>query len=143
MQHRCVNYFSARSGKIAEWDFARGRERIRVALPGSIAVNDSNAYVSAGLAGVGIVKMSTVMAGPMIAQGHFQLLLPEWTTIPMPIHVVYPQNRHLSTKVRVFTDWVAELLHNHPRMRLSNGAACRASSFPVASGDRAHSDSLG
>ena len=25
------------------------------------------------------------------------------------MHVVYPPNRHLSTKVRVFVDWVAEL----------------------------------
>ncbi|MBJ7313784.1 LysR family transcriptional regulator [Rugamonas sp. CCM 8940] len=143
LRHRCVNYFSSRTGKIADWDFARGRERIRVSLPGSIAVNDSNAYVNAALAGVGIVKMSTVMAGPMIAQGHFQVLLPEWTTIPMPIHVVYPQNRHLSTKVRVFTEWVAELLRDHPRMRLPKGPAGRSISVPAVSSDLLLADSLG
>ncbi|MET3133475.1 LysR family transcriptional regulator for bpeEF and oprC [Oxalobacteraceae bacterium GrIS 1.11] len=118
LQHRCVNYFSTRTGKIAHWGFSRRRERIEVSLPGSIAVNDSNAYVSAGLAGLGIVKMSTVMAGPMIAQGRLEVLLPEWTSTPLPIHVVYPQNRHLSAKVRVFVEWVAELLSNHPAMRL-------------------------
>jgi LysR family transcriptional regulator for bpeEF and oprC len=35
----------------------------------------------------------------------------------MPIHVVFPQNRHLSNKVRVFVDWVAELFAGHPVMR--------------------------
>lgn len=117
-QHRCVNYFSSRTGKIADWDFARGRERIRVSMPRSISVNDSNAYVSAGLSGVGIVRMSTMMAGPMIARGQFTVLLPEWNAMPVPIHVVYPQNRHLSAKVRVFTDWVAELLRDHPHLRM-------------------------
>ena len=124
--HRCVNYFSPRSGKIADWDFSRGRERLRVAQPRSIAVNDSNAYVSAGLAGVGIVKLSTIMAGPLIARGQVEQLLPDWNSIPMPIHLVYPENRHLSAKVRVFADWVTELLRDHPRLRLPATAAARS-----------------
>lgn len=87
--------------------------------------------------------MSTVMAGPMIAQGQLQVLLAEWSTIPMPIHVVYPQNRHLSTKVRVFTEWAAELLRDHPRMRLPRAVRARAISCPVVSGARSLVDSLG
>jgi len=27
----------------------------------------------------------------------------------LPMHVLYPANRHLSAKVRVFVDWIAEL----------------------------------
>jgi DNA-binding transcriptional LysR family regulator len=27
----------------------------------------------------------------------------------MPLHVVYPPNRHLSTKLRIFVDWIAEI----------------------------------
>jgi LysR family transcriptional regulator, regulator for bpeEF and oprC len=27
----------------------------------------------------------------------------------VPLYVVYPPNRHLSTKLRIFVDWVAEL----------------------------------
>lgn len=134
LRHRCVNYFSARTGKIYDWDFARGSERIQIALPGSIAVNDSNAYVSAGLAGLGIVQMPHVTIEPLIADGRFEVLLPEWTSDPLPIHVVYPQNRHLSAKVRVFVEWVAELFSNHPGMRLPKPPApgARAIPFEVA-----------
>jgi LysR family transcriptional regulator for bpeEF and oprC len=34
------------------------------------------------------------------------------------VHVVYPQNRHLSAKVRVFVEWVSDLFANHPYMHL-------------------------
>src|SRR5471032_756716 len=92
LRQRCVNYFSARTGKIYDWDFTRGSERVQVALPGSIAVNDSNAYVSAGLAGLGVVQMTSFMVEPMLQDGRLELLLKDWVSDPIPIHVVYPQN---------------------------------------------------
>ena len=118
LRHRCVNYFSSRTGKIYDWDFNRDGERVQVALPGHVAVNDSNAYMAAGLAGLGIVQVANFMMEPMIQDGRFEAVLPEWVSDPVPIHVVYPQNRHLSAKVRVFVEWVAELFANHPGMRL-------------------------
>jgi LysR family transcriptional regulator for bpeEF and oprC len=45
-------------------------------------------------------------------------LLPDWTSEPLPVHIVYPQNRHLSAKVRVFVEWVSDLFANHPQMRI-------------------------
>jgi LysR family transcriptional regulator for bpeEF and oprC len=134
MQHRCVNYFSSKTGKIMDWDFTRDSERIQVALPGHIAVNDTNAYIAAGLAGLGILQMPNFMLEPMVADGRFVTILDDWTTDPLPVHVVYPQNRHLSAKVRVFVEWVAELFSNHPGMRLPKAPppAARAASFEVA-----------
>ncbi|MRW88686.1 LysR family transcriptional regulator [Duganella sp. FT80W] len=131
LRHRCVNYFSARTGKIYDWDFTREGERVQVALPGHVALNDSNAYIAAGVAGLGIVQMANFMMEPMINDGHFESILDDWISDPLPIHVVYPQNRHLSAKVRVFVEWVAELFSNHPGMRLQKSAA-RAPSLEVA-----------
>ncbi|SDF60989.1 MULTISPECIES: LysR family transcriptional regulator [unclassified Duganella] len=131
LRHRCVNYFSARTGKIFDWDFTRDGERVQVALPGHIALNDSNAYIAAGAAGLGIVQMATFMMEPMINDGRFEMILGDWVSDPLPVHVVYPQNRHLSAKVRVFVEWVAELFSNHPGMRLPKTPA-RAPSFEVA-----------
>ncbi|CAI8862018.1 LysR family transcriptional regulator [Pseudomonas syringae pv. tomato] len=31
----------------------------------------------------------------------------------MPIYVAFPPNRHVSVKVRVFIDWVIELMAEH------------------------------
>ena len=117
-RHRCVNYFAARSGKILNWDFTRDGERIEVALSGAIALNDSNAYVKAGLAGLGVIMMTDYLLVEHIAAGRMVQVLPEWSIDPLPVHIVYPQNRHLSAKVRVFVEWVSELFAGHPNLRL-------------------------
>jgi LysR family transcriptional regulator for bpeEF and oprC len=121
LRHRCVNYFSSRTGKIFDWDFTRDGERVQVALPGLIAVNDTNSYTAAGLAGLGIVQMPNFLMEPMIKDGRFEIILDDWISDALPVHVVYPQNRHLSAKVRVFVEWIAELFSNHPAMRLPKG----------------------
>jgi LysR family transcriptional regulator for bpeEF and oprC len=117
-RHRCVNYFSAKTGKISKWDFTHDGERIEVSLPGAIALNDSNAYVQAGLAGLGIINMTDYLLLQHIAAGRMVQVLPEWSIDPLPVHIVYPQNRHLSAKVRVFVEWVSELFASHPNLRL-------------------------
>ena len=133
-RHLCVNYFSSKTGKIVDWDFSRGAERVQVALPGNIALNDTTAYTAAGLAGLGIVQMPNFLLEPLVADGSFEQVLPEWSSDSIPVHVVYPQNRHLSAKVRVFVEWVAELFSNHPGMRLPKAPppAARATSYEVA-----------
>lgn len=118
-RHRCVNYFSAKTGKVYDWDFKRGDEKIVVPMPGVIALNDSNAYVHAGLAGLGIIQMTDYMLDQHMAAGRMVQLLADWTSEPVPVHVVYPQNRHLSAKVRVFVEWIAELFANHPYMHMN------------------------
>jgi LysR family transcriptional regulator for bpeEF and oprC len=124
--HRCVNYFSAKTGKTYDWDFRRGDEKIEVALPGTIALNDSNAYVQAGLAGLGIIQMTDYLMMQHVLSGRMVQVLPDWTSEPLPVHVVYPQNRHLSAKVRVFVEWVAELFAKHAYLQV--GGALRAES---------------
>jgi LysR family transcriptional regulator for bpeEF and oprC len=117
-RHRCINYFSAKTGKIGGWEFNRDGERIEVSLPGALALNDSNSYVKAGLAGLGVISMTDYLLNEHLATGAMVRLLPEWRSDPLPVHVVYPQNRHLSAKVRVFVEWVAELFANNPHLRL-------------------------
>lgn len=117
IHHRCVNYFSARTGKVFDWYFTRDSERIQVSLSSHIALSDSYAYTAAGLAGLGIVQMADFLMAPMIKDGRFESVLDDWINEPLPIHVVYPQNRHLSAKVRVFVDWTVELFSNHSTMR--------------------------
>ncbi len=119
-RHLCVNYFSSKTGKIFDWDFTRDGERIVMPMHGKIAVNDSNAYISAGLTGLGILQMTKYALEPYLADGRLELILEDWAIDPLPIHVVYPQNRHLSAKVRVFVEWIAELFAGLPGLQLKS-----------------------
>ena len=109
LRHQCVNYFSSKTGKVHDWDFSRDGETLNIPTPACLAVNDSTVYTSAGLTGLGVVQMATMVADPLIASGQMEIVLPGWTTEPLPINAVYPHNRHLSAKVRVFVEWVADL----------------------------------
>ncbi|WMJ70451.1 LysR family transcriptional regulator [Stenotrophomonas sp. 24(2023)] len=117
VQHRCINYFSVRSGRAFDWYFARGGEQLQFALPSQMALSDSHAYTAAGAAGLGIVQMARFLMAAMIDDGRLLPVLEDWTNEPLPIHVVYPQNRHLPAKVRVFVDWAAALFAAHPTLR--------------------------
>lgn len=108
-QHQCINYFFAKSGKIFEWSFNRGDERLVIPVQGRIAVNDGDAYVAAGMHGLGIMQVPMIQVGPALASGKLLRLLTDWRMDTLPVYVMYPQNRHLSAKVRVFVDWVAEM----------------------------------
>ncbi len=107
--HRMVNYFSARSGRPYPNEFLKDGERIEVAGSYQVAVNESNAHLAAVLAGLGIGESARFMAAPHLAAGELVELMPDWTRPPVPVHVVYPPNRHLSAKVRVFVEWAAEV----------------------------------
>ena len=115
--HRCVNYFSSKTGKTYDLDFQRGEEKINIATPASLAVNDATANLCAGLAGLGLVQLATYMLQPYLDSKQLELVLEDWTSSPIPINVVYPQNRHLSAKVRVFVEWVADLFVTHPKFQ--------------------------
>jgi LysR family transcriptional regulator for bpeEF and oprC len=129
-RHQCVNYFSSKTGKIYEWDFVKGSETVRLPVPGYLAVNDSGAYHAAALAGIGIVQIPLFTAQPHVQSGRLELLLEEWRSEPVAMHVLYPHNRHLSAKVRAFVEWVAELFSEHPGLQI-NAFKSAADSHPA------------
>ena len=108
--HRMVGYFSARTGKVLGDTFVRGEEKVEIVGNHILAVNDANAYLKAGLAHLGVMQLTCFMAGPLLRSGELVRVLEDWDTEPIPVYVVYPPNRHLSSKLRVFVDWVVELI---------------------------------
>jgi len=117
-KHRCINHFSPRTGKNFDWVFAKDGIRVQTSLQGCIAVDDENCYVAAAEAGLGVAQIPAFVLKEAMERGAMQLVLGDWFAEPAPLHVVYPENRHLSRKVRVFVDWVAELFSEHDGIQL-------------------------
>ena len=78
-----------------------------------LTVDDGNAYLAAGLAGLGVLWLPDYMARPHAERGALLPLFTDWQIEPMPLYVAFPPNRHVSRKLRVFIDWVAALLARH------------------------------
>ncbi|MFY3384243.1 LysR family transcriptional regulator [Paracidovorax sp. MALMAid1276] len=108
-QHTSVIYFSPQTGRHYPLEFRQGAESIDITGPYQLSVNESNAYTTSILAGLGIGQITSWQAERHLKSGALVQLLPDWTQPLLPIYVVYPPNRHLSAKVRAFVDWAAEL----------------------------------
>ena len=115
--HRCVNFLSNRTGRIMDWEFVRDGRKVQLTLDGVLAVNDHDAYVVAGVMGLGIVKIATYVVRPYLESGQLRQVLADWTAEQLPVSVMYPQSRHVSAKVRVFVDWVSELFEKNPLLQ--------------------------
>jgi DNA-binding transcriptional LysR family regulator len=107
--HMLVRYFFSGSGRQLPIELERGDERVTVKGRHFIAVNDGNALLAAALAGLGIVHMPAFIAQSHIDAERLVPVLADWTSDNVPISIVYSPNRHLSTRVRVFVDWMIEL----------------------------------
>lgn len=107
--HKVVRYLSHRTGRPYPLLMAKGDEQLEIDAPYTVAVNDSTANTTAGLAGLGLVLTATFQAQPHVKSGALVPVLLDWCNESIPLYVVYPPNRHLSAKLRVFVDWVAEL----------------------------------
>ncbi|MBW8847248.1 MAG: LysR family transcriptional regulator [Burkholderiales bacterium] len=107
--HAIVGYFSSLTGKAFPLDFRRGDEHLVVHGSVAVGVNESTAHLSALLAGAGLGQAFKFMVTPHVEGGRLCTVLDDWTRPRHPLHVVYPSNRHLSAKLRLFVDWVAEV----------------------------------
>jgi DNA-binding transcriptional LysR family regulator len=108
--HQIVSYFHARSGRPLSMTFTQGDESHELSGRYIVSVNDGNAYVAAGLAGLGVLHALDYTVERHLATGALRRVLPDWSSPPLPLHVVFPPNRHVGNKVRVFVDWVVGLL---------------------------------
>jgi len=105
--HDCLLY-QTRSGG-ADWnlrDAAGAPAPVRVSGP--FSTDNGLALRDAALGGVGIGLLPAFILGDDLTTGRLVELLPHHRPAPLPIHAVYPPNRHLSARVRRFIDFLAE-----------------------------------
>ena len=74
---------------------------------GNLQANTGIALRSAALAGLGIAATSSFIVHEDLRRGDLLHVLPDYTLKPRDLYAIYPQNRHLSPKVRAFVDFAA------------------------------------
>ncbi len=107
--HLIVGYLKRRLAEPRPLVFVRGAETLEIVARYRTATDEAQTYLAAALAGHGIVQVPSFMVRDHLARGGMRSVLPDWTVPSIPLHVVYPPNRHLSTRLRVFVDWIAQL----------------------------------
>lgn len=104
-----AGYFSAHNGVIPPLHFLDHGNPLNIQPYCSVMVNESNAHLATALAGIGLVHTLDFMVRPAIERGELVVILDEWRPKPLDVYIAYAPSRQLSTKVRVFVDWVTQL----------------------------------
>ncbi|WP_300755853.1 LysR family transcriptional regulator [Janthinobacterium sp.] len=107
--HRAVNFFSAHTGKLWPFEFKLDGQLHSLELPGTVSVNNADAYHACCRAGMGLIQAPRYHLASSIAAGELCEILPALRPDPVPVSVMYPHHRQLSSRVRVFADWLASL----------------------------------
>lgn len=93
-----------------EWRFLDGRSGKAVSFVPRFEINDAVAAIAAAEAGDGITITLSYMVAEQIRQGKLLTILDAWTPPASPVHLVFPQNRLMSPKLRAFVDFSAPRL---------------------------------
>jgi len=107
-EHWAVNYFSSQTGRDLPWEYVVDGEVRTLSVRSRVSVGSSEAYLGANLAGIGLAQIPRPGIEALLERGELVEVLPEWRPPAMPVSIVYSHNRHLSPRVRVFVDWLAE-----------------------------------
>lgn len=109
--HRIVRFRWARGS----FPYVMNKGGVTVRIQGQyvLSIDDGNAYLAAGVAGLGVLWLPDYMAEKHVAAGELVPLFETWAIEPMPLYLAYPPNRHVSKKLRVFIDWVVALMDRH------------------------------
>lgn len=110
-QHYAVNFFSSRSGRDMDWEYVDEQGVTRtVAMRSRVSVSGSEAYMFSCRAGLGLIQGPALGMRALLAAGELEEVLPRWRPAPMPLSIVTTHHRHQSARVRVFIEWLAEVL---------------------------------
>ncbi|MEH3107218.1 MAG: LysR substrate-binding domain-containing protein [Sphingomonas fennica] len=103
--HACLHFAGLRWGRA--WLFQRAGEVARVAIVPRLECNDGPTLLAAAVDGAGIALEPMFVVGPAIRAGRLIPVLTDWALPEIPIHAVYPANRHIAGKVRTLVDRLA------------------------------------
>jgi DNA-binding transcriptional LysR family regulator len=116
-RHATVGMVSSRTGRPLPFRFLQEGSEAQPSLNHNLLVKDTNAYVAAALAGLGVVQAPCYAVHEALKEHRLEAVLRDWQTPTIPVHVLYAPNRYLSAKVRVFIDWLVALFEGHETLR--------------------------
>jgi DNA-binding transcriptional LysR family regulator len=107
--HRMVGFHSSASGALVPLEFIVGKDVRNIVLPTTISVNAAESFHAAARLGLGIIQVPRYHAQRYVDSGELVPILQDFPLTPTPVSLLYPRNRQLSPRVRVFIDWLTKV----------------------------------
>ncbi|WDA41000.1 LysR family transcriptional regulator [Erythrobacter sp. BLCC-B19] len=92
-----------------DWRFG-GPQKPVVRIAPRLSFNTYGAVLKATMLGWGLARPLSYQIGQALIDGDLQTVLSEFEDEPLPVHVVHPEGRRASAKVRAFVDLAVDRL---------------------------------
>ena len=109
VEHDCISY--AYLQRPAYWDYlSASGEPMGVTVKPQVICNNDELQRSMAVAGLGIIRIPAFCCQGELSTGALVPILKEYEFSDLGVYAIYPHRRNLSTKVRVFVDFLVERL---------------------------------
>ena len=105
-----IGFASSRTGQVLPLEFTVEGEVRTMILPCRITVTNSDTYANLARLGFGLMQAPRYRYAQDVAAGTLIEILHQHPPSPTPVSVLYPKSRQLSPRVRVFIDWLVEVV---------------------------------
>lgn len=107
--HQTVGFISSRTGDVLPLEFSVNGVLREIVLPSRIRVNNSDTMAGLARLGFGLAQAPRYRFADDLASGALVEVLPNCPPSPTPLSALYPQNRQLTLRLRVFLDWIGRI----------------------------------
>jgi len=105
--HQMVAFISSRTGDVLPLEFSVAGGLRHIALPSRVRVNNSDTMAELARLGFGLAQAPRYRFADDLASGVLVEVLADYPPSPTPLSALYPQNRQLALRLRVFLDWIS------------------------------------
>ncbi len=113
IEHNCLTMTGSALYRMWHLRAADGTA-LDIAPAGNLRSNISSVLETAARAGHGLAWLPTYLVSEGLRSGRLMTVLDDYVAAPYTIRALYPHNRHLSAKVRVFVDFLAARFGREP-----------------------------
>jgi LysR family transcriptional regulator for bpeEF and oprC len=104
------------SGGPPEWQFPPPYTPRRLKLHFALTFNTVEGPIVAATEGLGICHVADLLIAEHVERGRLRLILQSYSAPGPPISLVYPSAGHQAAKVRVFSDFAADLMRGYTEL---------------------------
>ena len=103
-EHSCLVNWALDSKENWQFNGAKGSQLVKVS--GRLQSNVADVLRIAAINDLGLVMLPEYIVGRDIRKGRLQVVLENYTRLPLDVHAVYPHRKYLSAKVRLFLEFL-------------------------------------
>jgi DNA-binding transcriptional LysR family regulator len=102
---------------VSEWRFTHAGKPLLQRLQPRLRTTTNDSAIAAAVAGLGITRLLSYQVAAPLAAGQLQLVLEDFESAPLPVHVVHHEGRRAAQKVRSFVDLAVQALRADSALR--------------------------